>query len=125
MNAGKKDRFLCEWMLSVITCNWRYLFIDNPPNAVSHYPQTLCCIIAPTNNVLKHAVIRRYALELRNATFTSACRCFALNNPFKWNLKPDFLPYFQEDTMEVEEFLKEAAVMKEVKHPNLVQLLGM
>lgn len=26
--------------------------------------------------------------------------------------------------MEVEEFLKEAAVMKEVKHPNLVQLLG-
>lgn len=32
--------------------------------------------------------------------------------------------HFQEDTMEVEEFLKEAAVMKEVKHPNLVQLLG-
>lgn len=31
---------------------------------------------------------------------------------------------WQEDTMEVEEFLKEAAVMKEVKHPNLVQLLG-
>lgn len=30
----------------------------------------------------------------------------------------------QEDTMEVEEFLKEAAVMKEIKHPNLVQLLG-
>ncbi|XP_053328791.1 tyrosine-protein kinase ABL1 isoform X2 [Spea bombifrons] len=30
----------------------------------------------------------------------------------------------KEDTMEVEEFLKEAAVMKEVKHPNLVQLLG-
>ncbi|XP_073412031.1 tyrosine-protein kinase ABL1 isoform X2 [Dendrobates tinctorius] len=28
------------------------------------------------------------------------------------------------NTMEVEEFLKEAAVMKEVKHPNLVQLLG-
>lgn len=26
--------------------------------------------------------------------------------------------------MEVEEFLKEAAVMKEIKHPNLVQLLG-
>jgi len=26
--------------------------------------------------------------------------------------------------MEIEEFLKEAAVMKEVKHPNLVQLLG-
>jgi len=24
----------------------------------------------------------------------------------------------------VEEFLKEAAVMKEIKHPNLVQLLG-
>uniref|UniRef100_A0A8C7AIX8 Tyrosine-protein kinase n=1 Tax=Neovison vison TaxID=452646 RepID=A0A8C7AIX8_NEOVI len=33
-------------------------------------------------------------------------------------------PSFQEDTMEVEEFLKEAAVMKEIKHPNLVQLLG-
>lgn len=30
----------------------------------------------------------------------------------------------QEDTMEVEEFLKEATVMKEIKHPNLVQLLG-
>ncbi|XP_030227655.1 tyrosine-protein kinase ABL2 isoform X2 [Gadus morhua] len=28
------------------------------------------------------------------------------------------------DTMEVEDFLMEAAVMKEVKHPNLVQLLG-
>lgn len=26
--------------------------------------------------------------------------------------------------MELEEFLKEAAVMKEIKHPNLVQLLG-
>ena len=26
--------------------------------------------------------------------------------------------------MEVDEFLKEAAVMKEIKHPNLVQLLG-
>lgn len=34
-----------------------------------------------------------------------------------------YLPPFQEDTMEVEEFLKEAAVMKEIKHPNLVQLL--
>ncbi|XP_007453201.1 PREDICTED: tyrosine-protein kinase ABL1 [Lipotes vexillifer] len=30
----------------------------------------------------------------------------------------------KEDTMEVEEFLKEAAVMKEIKHPNLVQLLA-
>ncbi|XP_035235349.1 tyrosine-protein kinase ABL1-like [Anguilla anguilla] len=30
----------------------------------------------------------------------------------------------KEDTMELEEFLKEAAVMKEIKHPNLVQLLG-
>ncbi|XP_056460276.1 tyrosine-protein kinase ABL2-like [Gadus chalcogrammus] len=30
----------------------------------------------------------------------------------------------KEDTMEVEELLKEAALMKEVKHPNLVQLLG-
>lgn len=36
-----------------------------------------------------------------------------------------FSPQIQEDTMEVEEFLKEAAVMKEIKHPNLVQLLGM
>lgn len=34
------------------------------------------------------------------------------------------LSRFQEDTMEVEEFLKEASVMKEIKHPNLVQLLG-
>lgn len=34
------------------------------------------------------------------------------------------LSNFQEDTMEVEEFLKEASVMKEIKHPNLVQLLG-
>ncbi|XP_060088481.1 tyrosine-protein kinase ABL2 isoform X1 [Heteronotia binoei] len=30
----------------------------------------------------------------------------------------------KEDTMEVDEFLKEASVMKEIKHPNLVQLLG-
>lgn len=35
-----------------------------------------------------------------------------------------YLFILKEDTMEVEEFLKEAAVMKEVKHPNLVQLLG-
>jgi len=35
-----------------------------------------------------------------------------------------FTIVLQEDTMEVEEFLKEAAVMKEIKHPNLVQLLG-
>lgn len=35
-----------------------------------------------------------------------------------------FFILIQEDTMEVEEFLKEAAVMKEIKHPNLVQLLG-
>lgn len=38
-------------------------------------------------------------------------------------ISPLFFP-LQEDTMEVEEFLKEAAVMKEIKHPNLVQLLG-
>ena len=31
---------------------------------------------------------------------------------------------FQEETMEVDEFLKEASVMKEIKHPRLVQLLG-
>lgn len=30
----------------------------------------------------------------------------------------------REETMEVDEFLKEAAVMKEIKHPRLVQLLG-
>lgn len=37
----------------------------------------------------------------------------------------NFAPFSaQEDTMEVEEFLKEATVMKEIKHPNLVQLLG-
>ncbi|XP_068694926.1 tyrosine-protein kinase ABL1-like [Montipora foliosa] len=30
----------------------------------------------------------------------------------------------REDTMEVDEFLKEASVMKEIKHPRLVQLLG-
>nr|XP_002733964.1 PREDICTED: tyrosine-protein kinase ABL1 [Saccoglossus kowalevskii] len=30
----------------------------------------------------------------------------------------------KEETMQVEEFLKEASVMKEIKHPNLVQLLG-
>lgn len=40
--------------------------------------------------------------------------------------RPDIqlFPFPQEDTMEVEEFLKEAAVMKEIKHPTLVQLLG-
>ncbi len=31
---------------------------------------------------------------------------------------------FQEETMDAAEFLKEAAVMKHVRHPNLVQLLG-
>eukprot|EP00117_Sycon_ciliatum_P015879 scpid33630/ scgid0136/ Tyrosine-protein kinase ABL1; Abelson murine leukemia viral oncogene homolog 1; Abelson tyrosine-protein kinase 1; Proto-oncogene c-Abl; p150 len=31
---------------------------------------------------------------------------------------------FKEDTMEADEFLKEAGVMKQVKHKNLVQLLG-
>lgn len=39
-------------------------------------------------------------------------------------LKSSPRSFLQEDTMEVEEFLKEAAVMKEIKHPNLVQLLG-
>ncbi|MBW00012.1 Tyrosine-protein kinase ABL1, partial [Eschrichtius robustus] len=39
-----------------------------------------------------------------------------------WKLQ--FVLTIREDTMEVEEFLKEAAVMKEIKHPNLVQLLG-
>jgi Protein tyrosine kinase. len=31
----------------------------------------------------------------------------------------------QEDTMALKDFLEEAAIMKEMKHPNLVQLLGM
>ena len=44
------------------------------------------------------------------------------NTFFAETTSSPFLP--QEDTMEVEEFLKEAAVMKEIKHPNLVQLLG-
>ena len=30
----------------------------------------------------------------------------------------------QEETTDANEFLKEAAVMKQVRHPNLVQLLG-
>ena len=30
----------------------------------------------------------------------------------------------QEDTMKLSDFLEEAAIMKEMKHPNLVQLLG-
>ena len=32
--------------------------------------------------------------------------------------------FWQEDTMQVKEFMEEAAIMKEMKHPNLVQLLG-
>jgi len=31
----------------------------------------------------------------------------------------------QEDTMALKDFLEEACIMKEMKHPNLVQLLGM
>ena len=31
---------------------------------------------------------------------------------------------FREDTTNTEEFLKEAAVLKSIKHQNLVQLLG-
>ena len=34
------------------------------------------------------------------------------------------LSRFQEDTMKLSDFLEEAAIMKEMKHPNLVQLLG-
>lgn len=30
----------------------------------------------------------------------------------------------KEDTMALKDFLEEAAIMKEMKHPNLVQLLG-
>lgn len=38
----------------------------------------------------------------------------------------DFLSVliFQEENMRIEEFLSEAAVMKNIKNPNLVQLLG-
>ena len=32
--------------------------------------------------------------------------------------------FFQEDTMKLSDFLEEAAIMKEMRHPNLVQLLG-
>ena len=32
--------------------------------------------------------------------------------------------HIQEETTDAQEFLKEAAVMKQVRHPNLVQLLG-
>ncbi len=35
-----------------------------------------------------------------------------------------FLYFSQEENMKVEEFLSEAGVMKSIKHPNLVQLLG-
>lgn len=31
---------------------------------------------------------------------------------------------FQEDTMALKDFIEEASIMKEMKHPNLVQLLG-
>lgn len=31
---------------------------------------------------------------------------------------------FREDTTNTDEFLKEATVLKSIKHPNLVQLLG-
>ena len=30
----------------------------------------------------------------------------------------------KEDTMALKDFIEEAAIMKEMKHPNLVQLLG-
>lgn len=39
----------------------------------------------------------------------------------KWNC---VVVWYQEDTMQVKEFMEEAAIMKEMKHPNLVQLLG-
>ena len=32
---------------------------------------------------------------------------------------------WQEDTMALKDFLEEAGIMKTMKHPNLVQLLGM
>jgi len=43
------------------------------------------------------------------------------NTP-KYNLIAGFS--LQEDTMKLSDFLEEAAIMKEMKHPNLVQLLG-
>jgi hypothetical protein len=36
----------------------------------------------------------------------------------------DFQCVMQEDTMDLKDFLEEAAIMKEMKHANLVQLLG-
>ena len=36
----------------------------------------------------------------------------------------DFFCVLQEDTMDLKDFLEEAAIMKEMKHANLVQLLG-
>lgn len=41
----------------------------------------------------------------------------------KYN-RPVAVKTLREETMEVDEFLKEASVMKEIKHPRLVQLLG-
>ncbi|KAL9988309.1 hypothetical protein ACROYT_G002742 [Oculina patagonica] len=38
--------------------------------------------------------------------------------------RPVAVKTLREETMEVDEFLKEASVMKEIKHPKLVQLLG-
>ena len=40
-------------------------------------------------------------------------------------MRNSILPWvFQEDTMKLSDFLEEASIMKEMKHPNLVQLLG-
>ena len=36
-----------------------------------------------------------------------------------------FYLVIQEDTMDLKDFLEEASLMKGMKHPNLVQLLGM
>jgi len=44
---------------------------------------------------------------------------------FSLNISLTFIcDSLQEDTMNLADFLEEATVMKEMKHPNLVQLLG-
>ena len=42
----------------------------------------------------------------------------------RWN-KTVAVKTLRSDTNTVEEFLKEAAILKSIKHPNLVQLLGL
>ena len=51
---------------------------------------------------------------------TTTCTCMCINK-FAY---AHTLTLQQEETTDAEEFLKEAAVMKKVRHPSLVQLLG-